>query len=95
MAKFNYSAPAELYPTRRFVKSQMNQYRRFTTAAEAIRFIVEELPASWLAGAHLEVDEQRFEGGEIRALYEAAAYPFDRALVLGSPSIQAPSGHHG
>lgn len=81
MPKFDYSAMAELFPSRRFAKSQTTQYRRFPTAAEAIRYIVEEMPSSWLAGSYLEVNEQRFEGAAIRALYESADYPLVREQV--------------
>ncbi|MEO8756295.1 MAG: hypothetical protein ABI398_00890 [Devosia sp.] len=81
MSKFDYSAMAELYPSRRFAKSQTTQYRRFPTAAEAIRFIVEEMPAKWLAGSYLEVNEKRFEGAAIRTLYEAEDYPLERESV--------------
>lgn len=81
MPKFNYDALAEVYPSRRYAKSQQTQYRRFDRAAEAIRYIVEELPAQWLAGSHLEVNEQRFEGATIRQLYEADDYPLARPKV--------------
>jgi hypothetical protein len=81
MPKFNYTASAELYPSRRFAKSQTTQYRRFPTAAEAIRFVIEEMPAKWLPGSYLEVNERRFEGDAIRALYEAPEYPLTRSLV--------------
>ena len=78
MDKFNYSAMAELYPSRRYAKSQQTQYRRFDTAALALRYMIEEMPSSWLAGSFLEVNEQRFEGAAVRALYEAEAYPLPR-----------------
>ena len=81
MQKFNYDAFAELYPSRRYAKSQQTQYRRFDRAAEAIRYVVEELPGKWLAGSHLEVDEQRFEGAAILELYESADYPLSRAEI--------------
>jgi hypothetical protein len=81
MPRLDYTAPAELYPSRRFAKSQTTQYRRFASAAEAIRFIVEEMPAKWLSGTYLEVDEQRFEGEQIRALYDAEDYPLIRETV--------------
>jgi hypothetical protein len=81
MPKFNYSAMAELYPSRRFAKSQTTQYRRFSTAAEAIQYVVEEMPEKWLAGSYLEVNEQRFEGAAIRALYDAEDYPLARQTV--------------
>ena len=78
MDNFNYHAAAELYPSRRYAKSPREQYRRFKTAAEAIRYIMEDVPASWLIGSFLEVDERRYDGDRIRALYEAAAYPLPR-----------------
>ncbi len=81
MPKFDYSAMAELYPSRRYAKSQTTQYRRFPTAAEAIRFIIEEVPATWLAGSYLEVRGRRFEGEAIRALYDAADYPLVRETI--------------
>jgi Arc/MetJ-type ribon-helix-helix transcriptional regulator len=78
MENFNYDATAELYPTRRYAKSQQAQYRRFNSAADAIRYAIEEMPAKWLTGTHLEVEEKRFEGNSIRALYDAANYPLPR-----------------
>ena len=69
---------AELYPSRRFAKSQTTQYRRFANAAEAVRYAIEDMPAKWLAGSYLEIDEQRFEGEAIRALYESAEFPLTR-----------------
>ncbi len=81
MPSFDYTAMAELYPSRRFAKSQTTQYRRFPTAAEAIRYIIEEMPAQWLAGSYLEVNEKRFEGAAIRALYDADDYPLERETV--------------
>jgi hypothetical protein len=72
---FDYNAPAELFPT----PSKTNlRYKRFDTAAEALRFAVEKIPAPALVGAYLEVDEARFGTQEIRYLYENAAYPLTR-----------------
>ena len=39
------------------------------------------MPAKWLAGSFLEVDEKRYEGDAIRALYESADYPLARETV--------------
>jgi len=79
MDSFNYNTPAELFPTRgRRGSKRPMYYRRFDTAAQAIRFAIEELPAAMLLGAHLQVEDDRFDSEQIRALYENAAYPLAR-----------------
>ena len=79
---FDYGAPAELFPSRsKKGKSGQIAYKRFDTAAEAIRFAIEEIPAPALLGACLEVDEGRFGMQEIHHLYEHAAYPLKRLAV--------------
>jgi len=79
MSAFNYSSQAELFPTRnRKSRRQPLGYRRFDRAAEAIRFAIEELPQQSLAGAYLEVDEQRFDSVGIRRLYDSTDYPLAR-----------------
>lgn len=78
MQKFNYHAPAELYPSRRFAKSSQSLYRRFGTATDAIQHLMEELPSLAVAGAILEVDENRYDGAAIRRLYESSDYPLPR-----------------
>lgn len=81
MANFNYGARAELFASRRYAKTSQAQYRRFNTAAEAVRFVIEDLPTAARAGSYLEVDEQRFEGSSIQALYDGASYPLERAVA--------------
>jgi hypothetical protein len=76
----NYAASAELFPSRRYAKS-LARYRRFPNAAEAVQYVIEEMPGAWLNGTHLDVDGARFEGRAIRALYDADAYPLERALA--------------
>ena len=44
MQKFNFNAPAELFPSRNRKIVNKIKYRRFDRAADAIRFAVEELP---------------------------------------------------
>ena len=76
----DYDAPAELFPTRgRRAGRQPFQYKRFDRAADAIRYAIEELSPELLVGAFLEVDEERFDGKGIRALYDSADYPYLRA----------------
>ena len=79
MSIFDYSIEAELFPARnRKFRRQLQGYRRFTRAADAIRFAIEELPPELLRGAYLEVDEERFDGDGIRRLYESPDYPLAR-----------------
>ena len=80
MVSFDYSAEAELFPlkSRKFNRGPVG-YRRFTSAAEAVRFAIEELHPDFLRGASLEVQEERFDRNGIRRLYESDAYPLVRA----------------
>ena len=76
---FDYAAAAELFPTRtRSGRLQPVGYKRFTQAAEAIRFAIEDLSPQLLVGAYLEVDEERFDGAAIRRLYDSPRYPLVR-----------------
>lgn len=77
MSNFDYNAPAALFPAKVRTGRRIH-YRRFDTAAEAIRFAIEELAAPLLAGAYMQVEAERFAGEEIRELYESTAYPLAR-----------------
>jgi hypothetical protein len=82
MVGFDYRAEAELFPNRnRKSKRQPIGYRRFKRAADAIRFAIEELSPEFLLGALLEVDEERYDGGGIRRLYESMDYPLVRHVA--------------
>jgi hypothetical protein len=85
MSKFDYSAEAELFPARNWrSRSRGVGYKRFTAASEAIRFAIEELPPELLLGAYLEVEEERFDHGGIRRLYESREYPLTRPATVSS-----------
>lgn len=79
MHEFDFSVEAELFPPRsRKPAGRRFRYRRFDSAAEAIRFAVEELPAEVLSGSIIEAAEERFNSKDIRELYESDAYPLVR-----------------
>jgi hypothetical protein len=73
---FDYGASAELFlPKGKRGERQPLSYRRFATAAEAIRFAVEELPAIHTLGPWMQVGDEHFNGDDIRRLYESPGYP--------------------
>jgi len=77
--KFDYDAPAELFMQRRKGgKRQPLVYRRFASAAEAIRFAIEEFPAVRTLEAWLQVGEERFDSDDIQRLYDTEEYPLRR-----------------
>jgi hypothetical protein len=76
---FDYRAPAELFMAKR--KGGARQplgYRRFATAAEAIRFAIEENQAVRALGAWMQVGDDRFDGEDIQRLYDSVDYPLRR-----------------
>jgi hypothetical protein len=66
--------------TRKGGSRQRLNYRRFATAAEAIRFAIEELPPVRALGAWMEVGDERFDGDDIQRLYESGDFPLQRRL---------------
>ena len=66
---FDYKTPAELFLSKRTGRGR-TKYRRFTTAAEAIRYAVEELRTRRSLSAWMQVGEDRFSNEEINRLYD-------------------------
>jgi hypothetical protein len=81
---FDYKSPAELFmPKLKGLLSRLRAatgYLRFATAAEAIRFAVEELPITKTLGAWMQVGDDRFDSDEIGRLYERSDYPLERVV---------------
>jgi hypothetical protein len=76
---FDYSASADLF-------SMMNRngrrrpmgYKHFASAAEAIRYAIEEIPTQNLVGTLLETDESRYDSKAIHRLYTSPSFPLER-----------------
>jgi hypothetical protein len=80
-ARFDYGAPAELFPSRSKAGKSRARYMRFDSAMEALRFVFEKMPASALPGAYLIINERRFGVQEMRCLYESAGSPLARSAA--------------
>jgi len=76
---FDYRLPAELFMAKRKGGPRQHLgYRRFGTAAEAIRYAVEDFPAIRTLGAWIQVGDERFDSEDIYRLYESEEYPLRR-----------------
>jgi len=66
---FDYTAAAELFIAKRSggPRGPLG-YRRFASAAEAIRFAVEELPGARMLGAFMQVGDLRFDAAYARSI---------------------------
>lgn len=76
---FDFNQAAELYPGRASSTTRSPRYLRFPSAAEAVRHAIEVLPPDQLRHTSLEVDGARFEGEQIKSLYQSSQYPLSRA----------------
>ena len=79
MEQFDYNAPADVFGivgvgTRR----KPMTFRRFSTGAEALKYLVEIVGVEQLRSTVLETDEARFDATDILALYESTSYPLPR-----------------
>ena len=73
---FDYSSPAELYLSR---PRRHTDYRRFATAAEAIRYAVEELRTRRSLSAWMQAGDERFNEDEINRLYDDGDFPLRKS----------------
>ena len=79
---FDYSTSADLFSmTNRNGRRQPMSYKHFESAAEAIRYAIEEIPTQNLVGTLLEADDSRYDGKEIRRLYASSSFPLARKTV--------------
>jgi hypothetical protein len=74
MSPFDYNGPAELFLSKP-AKGSRWKYRRFATAAEALRYAIEDLRTPRAYGGWLQVCDERFNSTDIERLYEALRKP--------------------
>lgn len=77
---FDFNASAELFALKKKKYGPVT-YRRFDTAAEAIRYAVETLAPPLLGGTFIETGAERLEGRTIQQLYSGSRYPLKRVTV--------------
>jgi hypothetical protein len=92
MAEFDYAAPAELFlgGVGRSRRAPVG-YRRFSEAAQAIQYAVEQLEQSLLKSACLQIDEARYNGAAIEQLYSSAEYPLTRRGLADESEAAKPA----
>jgi hypothetical protein len=78
--KIDLAAPADVFSSKRFGKRQV-KYKRFDTAAEAIRYAIEEIGEGILPGVVIEVNETRLAADAIRSIYASDGYQLSRMAV--------------
>jgi hypothetical protein len=86
MVTNDYFLEASLYYSKSGNSKQKSLvFRRFTRAADAILFAVEELAPKVLDSCSLEVNEEHYFGREIRPLYDDHVFPLRRKLSDKTP----------
>jgi hypothetical protein len=78
MTYLDFHAPAELYLGSDRQTAAAQGARSFATAAQAIRFAMEEAAPVSLHGASLTIGAASFARDDIEALYRSAAFPLLR-----------------
>ena len=74
MDAFDYSAPADFFPGAQQNGHRPVGYRRFATAAEAIRYAIEAMPSEFLDGMVLETEHDPADGTGIRNRYRGSIH---------------------
>ena len=82
MNKFDYSAPAELFPSRNRKIASKIKYRRFDKRPTPFASRSRNCPSRCCSAPIIQIDEQRLGHKDIRALYESERYP----LRKGTPT---------
>ncbi|MCS6761710.1 MAG: hypothetical protein MO846_06840 [Candidatus Devosia symbiotica] len=78
MTQFDFQAPAALFLGSDWHAAVAQGPRTFRTAAQALRFAIEEAAPVSLKGASLELNGQRYSNDKIIWLYRSPDYPLPR-----------------
>ena len=78
MTHLNYQAPAELYLGSDQQTAFAQGPRSFRTAAQAIRFAIEEAAPVSLRGARLVIGTESFSGDDLLRLHRSPDFPLPR-----------------
>lgn len=81
MSNIEMNANAALYLGSSWKNAQDEGARTFRTAAQAVRFAMEEAPPVSRRGALLVVDGRSYSGRDIADLYKSMSYPFARKEI--------------
>jgi hypothetical protein len=82
--EIDYGSPAELFIPKRGGRGrrQTINYRRFATAAEAVRFAVEEFPAVRTLGAWMQVGDHRYDKERVNDFDHEGTPPAGQLLQI-------------
>lgn len=78
MTQFDFQAPAALYLGSDWHAAAAQGPRTFRTAAQALRFAIEEAAPVSLKGASIELNGQRLSNDQMIWLYRSPDYPLPR-----------------
>ena len=77
---FDYAAPAGVFTrSGHGRRGGSAKYRRFESAAEAIRYVIEELPPPLWPGISVEIGDETLDHREVLELYSSGSYPLERS----------------
>jgi hypothetical protein len=77
---FDYDAPAGVFTrSGHGRRGGSAKYRRFESAAEAIRYVVEELPPPLWPGITVEIGDETLDHRRVLELYSSGSYPLERS----------------
>lgn len=75
---FDFNAKVDLFVAQAYSSRGPVEYRSFTFASHAIRYVMEELPPEYHRRVCIETEDDRLNGARIKELYESDSYPLPR-----------------